>query len=322
MRFIKKLVAILFVGLIVAAPIAVWRNHYAIADWYALRDYAPPAKVVALANDTAMSDHGRKLFYVNSPDIDDKTAFNQDCTIPEATIVLGCFSVERGIFVLQVDDPRLAGVEQVTAAHEMLHAAYERLNSKEKAQVDGWLEAAFTQLNNTRINKTIDGYRSRDPEVVNNELHSILGTESRDVGPELEAYYKRYFDDRSKVVGYSEQYEQVFEDIKAKVDTYDAQLKELKQEIDAQQASLDIEYKRIGETKATMEAYLEADNISAYNARVPGYNSSVRAYNAALSVLQAKIEQYNNIVKERNSLALEQRELVQAIDSKAIPQAP
>ena len=54
--------------------------------------------------------------------------------------MLGCYhSNQDGIFLYNVQDARLAGVQQVTAAHEMLHAAYDRLSTKDKNYVDGLL---------------------------------------------------------------------------------------------------------------------------------------------------------------------------------------
>lgn len=311
--------------LVVATPVIVWQNQYNIMDWWQLRSYTAPPVVTAFANDTAMSDYGRRLLYVNRPRLDEKEAFNNDCSDrvkpePDGTYVLGCYDPRKGIFILRVTDQRLEGVEGVTAAHEMLHAAYARLSRSEKNQVNGWLAAAVTRLHDDRINKTLDGYKALDANI-SNETHSILATEVRDVGPELENYYRRYFTDRSKVVALTEQYDQVFTDIKTKVATYNVKLAELKSAIDTAQNALDSEYLSITAKKNQMDRDLDSQNYPAYNAAVPGYNNAVRRYNGEVSDLQAKIDTYNTLVREFNSVALDQHKLIEAINSKAITPA-
>lgn len=49
--------------------------------------------------------------------------------------------------------------------------------------------AAYEKLDNTRIKNVIGLYRKANANV-SNELHSILGTEVRNLPSDLEAYYK------------------------------------------------------------------------------------------------------------------------------------
>ncbi|HXE10230.1 MAG TPA: hypothetical protein VN554_02280, partial [Verrucomicrobiae bacterium] len=127
--------------LIAAVVVLVWLACLGMAalerqniyDWVKLQGYQAPADIAALAQQDTMTAYGRKIFYVNHPQLDDKSNFAGKCPNNggEQTIVLGCYRPgESGIFLLNVSDPRLNGVEQVTAAHEMLHGAYERLSDK------------------------------------------------------------------------------------------------------------------------------------------------------------------------------------------------
>src|SRR6185295_11567695 len=102
-----------------------------------------------------MTPDTRRLFYVYHPVLEDKQAFNSHCTDSEKTIVLGCYISRTGIYLYDVTDSRLNGVEQVTAAHETLHAAYERLSSSERKRVDGLTAQAFAQVTDQRIKDTI-----------------------------------------------------------------------------------------------------------------------------------------------------------------------
>ncbi len=112
----------------------------------------------------------------------------------------------------------------------MLHAAYDRLSDKEKDRVNNLLSTAYTNITNERIRKNVEQYRQRDPAIVANELHSILGSEVPDLSADLEKYYANYFVDRSKVVALSQQYEAEFIAHEEQVEGYDAQLQALKQQ--------------------------------------------------------------------------------------------
>src|SRR5206468_584885 len=127
---------------------------------------------------------------------------------------------------------RLSGVEEVTSAHEMLHAAYDRLSTKERNRVDELLQNYYDhQLTDQRIRATIDAYKASEPNDLQNEMHSIFGTEIATLPPELENYYSQYFADRSKVTTLAGEYEQEFTSRKTEIQSYDTQLDGLRAQI-------------------------------------------------------------------------------------------
>lgn len=306
-----------FVAALLAGLVAFVEQQQ-IRDWWRLRSYTPPAAVQALARDTTMNDTARTIFYVTHPKIESKTAFNGSCpNSDEKTIVLGCYRrAQQSIFVLGVSDARLQGVEQVTAAHEMLHAAYDRLSASDKKYVNGLLEDYYGHdLHDQRILDTIASYKKSEPNDVVNEMHSIFGTEVANLPAPLEKYYARYFTDRHKIAQYAVRYQQAFTSRKAAVEKYDAQLASLKRQITANEASLDTQFRQLTAAQAQLEAYRNERNYDAYNAGVAGYNAQVNAYNAQAEDTRNLIAQYNQIVKARNAIAAEESELVHAIDS-------
>jgi hypothetical protein len=221
-RFVSALLVLLL-------PVVGFWQRWNIYDKWQLRNYTPSSQVVSLANDASGNDTGRRLFYVNHPQLDTKEEFRKNCTTGEQTIVLGCFVPFQGIFLQNINDERLTGVIQVTAAHEMLHAAYQRLSPSEKKRVGALIDADFANLKDERIKSTIEDYKKAGADITN-ELHSILATEVRTLSPELENYYKNYFLDRSKVVDFSDKYEAAFTGRKAQVAAYDKQLADIKQQ--------------------------------------------------------------------------------------------
>lgn len=287
-----------------------------ILDWARLRNYQPPAEIVALADQTTMTDKSRHLFYVNHPQLEDKTAFNQHCPNLEKTYVLGCYvGVSRGIYLYDVQDERLHGVEEVTAAHEMLHVAYERLSGKDKQRINRLLEEAYAEVTDTRLRANIDSYQQAGADVAN-ELHSILGTEVRSLPPELEDYYAQYFTERIKVVSFLDSYVGEIISRKQQVADYDTQLEQLKQQINISQTTLGSLDSQINTARARLEADRAANNIEAYNAAIPGYQALVRRYNGLVVETRTVISQYNKIVEDRNKIAVEEEDLGKALDSR------
>lgn len=262
-----------------------------------------------------MSNYGRTLFYVNDPKLSDRTEFASQCKVREQTIVLGCYN-GTGIYVFAVQDPRLKGVEEVTAAHEMLHAAYDRLSPAERKKVDAMTLAAYEKINDPELSKRIDGYKKTEPGEIPNELHSILGTEKRSLGSGLEEYYKQYFNDRLRVVTLAENYEKVFIDIQNQVQKYDADLSLRKSEIDSKESALEAQANSLQSQRASLDASLSAKDYRTYNAQVPAYNAAVSNFNSELAAVKSIIAEYNQIVQERNKLAADQENLAQSLDSR------
>lgn len=308
---------------IVLALLAVSVTHVrAISDYVRLYNYHPDVVVEQLADQTTMTPEARRLFYINHPAIDDRNSFNTECNEQgEQTIVLGCYhSVDRGIFVFHVTDARLNGVEQVTAAHEMLHAAYDRLSTSERKKIDSELQNFYdTQVHDQRIRDTMAAYQKSEPNDVQNEMHSIFATEIGTLTPDLEAYYKQYFTNREAVVQYADSYQQEFTSRQDQVKNYDAQLAGLKTQIDQNTASLKSQETDINTMQRQMESDKSHGNTEAYNAQVATYNAKVNQYNNLIHETQGEISQYNQIVATRNSLALEVRELTQSINSSLSP---
>lgn len=308
----------LTIGIIAASAWALLHRQDLI-DWYRLRDYTPPQEISALAENTTMTDYGQKLFYVHDPQLENQETFNQTCTHFEETIVLGCYITHQSIHIYNVTDERLQGIREVTAAHEMLHAAYDRLSSSEKSEIDAMLINFYESIKdeNERLRDTVESYRERDSDVVGNELHSILGTEIRELPEEIEQYYERYFTDRKKVVEYAENYENVFIEQQERIKSLAEQIKQLELALQGRRAELEAEAQAISAESNRLTRLRENDQIEEYNAAVPGYNQRVNSYRSSASAFNADIQKLNALIEEHNALAIEQKQLNSAIDSRA-----
>ncbi len=297
-------------------------QRQALLDWWKLRGYSPPATISQIATTDTMTDYARHLLYVNKPDlIASRALLTQHCPINvEKTIILGCYKpVDEGIFLYDVSDPRLQGVVEVTAAHEMLHAGYERLSGADKANVDVMLQAYYkTGLKDERLIKTFQAYKDSGADVTN-EMHSIFGTEVAILPAPLETYYKRYFTDRQMVIAEENRYESEFTSREAQVTAYDSQLHNLKLSIDANKAALDQQAADLVSLEATLNGYKDSADYAAYNSTVKQYNQKVDVYNRLLNHAKSEVEQYNQIVDRRNSIASEEQQLVQSLSGNTLP---
>lgn len=312
----KKILSLLIAVIIAATPFVVIAQRQEIFDWWRLRDYTPSQRIAELAASTTMTDDAKHLFYVYHAKLLDSESFNEACDFSEQSIVLGCYVSNQGIYIYDVTDERLKGIHEVTAAHEVLHAAYDRLSTKERNRIDVLTEQSFAQIKSQRIRDTVESYRQRDPSIVPNELHSIIATEVRDIPQELEDYYKRYFIDRSVIVAFSENYEQAFSERKAREQQLAAQIEAIKQQISELEQTLAQTRAELEAEFAALESQRSTAEANSFNARVRAYNAKVQQYNANVQRSYALIDRHNALVAEYNQVVIEEKELIDAIDSR------
>ncbi len=286
--------------------------------------HPPSATVSTIAARGGLNDTGKFYLYASQAKIDGRASFQRDCPIAtgEKTVVLGCYS-NRQIFLFDVTDSRLDGVEEVTAAHEMLHAVYERLDSGEKNRVNKLLEAEFAQTADERLKNLIDEYKKFEPDEINNELHSILATEVKLLSPELEKYYSQYFSDRQKTITLWNSYQHVFTDLKNKQDALVAELSTMADQIDARQAEYERTIKQLNSDITTFNAAAQAGSLSSY--QFSSQRSALETRQATLEQVRVSINQsiddYNKKKTDLDALNLEAQNLNKSIDSsvKEVP---
>lgn len=302
----------LFLFVIVLAWVIGGRD---LADHLRVWNYQPSPQVLHLANRTAMTDRGRRLFYVTDPTIEPRERMEASCPQLESKSILGCYQSRNNrekVIIQQVTDRRLNGVMEVTAAHEMLHAAYQRLSAQERQTVDHHLKQVFDRTDNKAIKKLVKQYPK---SAIKTELHSILGTELRQLDPFLEEYYSRYFTDRSAVVALAEQYQSAFAKIEQRETDIDRQLQDLKLKITAAEVTLKDADLQLKTQQQTLSILSENDPV-AYNQEVPNFNAQVNFYNSQVADLRALIDRHNQLVVVYNKTAQEGRSLVEAINTE------
>ncbi|HKX24045.1 MAG TPA: hypothetical protein VJM46_02310 [Candidatus Saccharimonadales bacterium] len=317
-NFGKTVIRFVLVVLVILGAAWVVVNRQAVIDWARLLTYTPSAEVKALADNTQLEQGARNLFYASDPQVQDSATFNASCSSNEQTIVLGCYKAQR-IYLYNIKDERFNGIKEVTAAHEMLHAAYERMDNAEKTRVNNLLKPLVENMKDARLLELVKLYNETEPGELYNEMHSILGTEVAELTPELETYYKQYFKDRSIVARYAGQYQAIFTESKNKIEEYDRQLGNLKPQIDQNNSTLQRMQGELASQNNQLNQYRSRNQIQQYNELVPSYNAEVAEFNALIETTRDLVSTYNKLVEERNNQVAAQTNLYDSINSNYQP---
>jgi len=311
---LKFLIPILFiVGLYL-----IWHNRWWFYDEYRLHDYNPPPAISKIATEDQLTNYAKTLLYVYHPALENSASFNGNCKVTTVAIVLGCTVIGRGIYLYNIQDSTLNGVEQVTAAYEMLHVAYSRLSGSELKNINQLVMSTYNKLAPTdpMLKAQYDSYlKTEGSGALENEMHSTLGTEIANLPPALSNYYKKYFKNRQVIVAYENQYQSVFTTRQNEFNADQVQYTALKSQIDSLNTSLSSEYDNIKNQEATMNSLKAGGDYNQYNADVGPYNDSVNTYNAQIVTDHDLISQFNTLVDQMNSIALSENKLSSEINS-------
>ena len=275
-------------------------NQQWISDRAIARQFVPDQALQHYVTDASLTAEGEVYLYASLPQIVPAGEFDRYCSRDEPGIgVLGCYRLgEKRIYLYDVTDERLEAMEPVIAAHEMLHAAWDRFSQEEKDALGLLLEEALAALPSDHpMYERIANYEAHDVSSRIPELYSLMGTEVESLPAALEAHYSRFIADRQAVVALAKQVYDIFDNFGAEVQHIVDDLSDRSDIIDA--------------LKATYEsdaAILGAD-ISVYNDRVARYNDGEDVAGAN------KFDQErDNLIARQAELAAERDTILELID--------
>ncbi|KQQ08565.1 hypothetical protein [Rathayibacter sp. Leaf296] len=309
------------VGTVVAASVLADSRDLgaAVADRQAAEAFEPDAVIAGFAERTAMSTRGRALYYASHPSVEPTTGFNELCGYGASDeIVLGCYT-GSDIYISDVDNPDLDGVRDVTAAHEMLHAAWDRLDDDERSELGAQLEAAYETLpEGGTVAERLELYRTGGLGERVNELHSILGTEAADLPPTLEAHYAQYFTDRSVVVGLNARYEAVFTDLENRITDLVARIEASYVDLTARVEANNAEYDALNAEIDSFNSRADSGDFasqSAFDAVRADLLARGEAIDARRDAIDADIAAYDALRTELEGLNADAAALNKSVES-------
>ena len=291
-------IRLLLSAVLITASVWLYLHRQFVLDQLTAWRFTPSSEMQAVADGVRFTDRGYFLLDATRPELRDRDSFNVACTSESAehTAVLGCYSAGR-TYIFDIDNEQLDGIKEVTTAHEMLHAAYERLSESERQRVNKLLEAQSLGASEPRIAELMASYAKTEPGERLNELHSILGTELISLSPQLETYYRQYFADRSAVVRMATSYQSVFEDLTSRQEVLVSELNKLADSIDAASTS----YSR-------SQTVLNAD-VQSFNSRARSGSMTREQYDLERSELS---ERQNQLKREYDAI----QSLISEYDAK------
>jgi len=288
------------------------KTNYAlkIRDDKIIASFKPSPELLKFAGLADLSETSRRLLYAHRPLVStDKAYIISKCDQHQNTraLTFGCYRPkEREIFILDLQDERLAGLTATTVAHEILHAAYDRLDRKERAAINEELERIYNGKLKAELEVRLKDYNVTGDDFTS-ELHSIIGTEVESLPPTLAKYYDRYFKNRMTVVTL---HKSSFAGIQGQHDTIrglDLSLTSLKSEIDyLERRILNLE-SQIGSLKQTMPSAPDQRVV------VIQINELAKEHNELVAQIQPKSIEYNSIVKKRNALVQDSNKISELV---------
>lgn len=277
----------------------------------------PKKAILDLANGAFMTDLGKNIFFSKNPQIIlDKKELSQVCVKRDSShtenpIIFGCLSDK--IYLFQISDRRLKGMMNATAAHEMLHEAYQRLSEDERRWVDQQMLNEALKVRSD-IRERLNTLYSIEQK--SSELHSILATEVVQLPESLENYYSQYFSDRKSLVRLARSLDIEVAIRKKEIKKIESVILDLKARIAAQDAEISVLTERINKARERLNSLAESGEIERHNNLVPEVNAFIELYKTALAEHEKYVKKYNDLIGKRNSLALDIRDLFKKIDSR------
>ena len=300
----------------VIAIVVAWRWEW-IYDWYRGIIYQPSAEMATIRTKLKLTGQGEFIFNAAQPELNDAADFNENCRQDETEVaVLGCYTLGN-IYVYDIKDTRLDGIRELTAAHELLHVFWAKMDNGERERLQPILNQVYK--NNLIILKDdIETYAESERL---EEIFVRAGTEIKELPVELEEIYARVFENQDAVVDFYDNYSAVFREMKTRLENLADELESLKSQIDEKIHEYEVGVANLEKDIINFNSCAETVGCFQSNAEFYAQRNALIACESALNVLNDEvnvlIDNYNDKVNEYNSNALESRRLQNIINSKA-----
>jgi hypothetical protein len=318
--FVLSLALIAFAGWL-------YLNRTYVLDQITVWRYEPSAVIKAIGSKVRFTDKGTFTFYATNPVVSSPSDFNTKCPRQEAgSPILGCYTSDDRIYVFDITNQQLDGMKEVTAAHEMLHAAWQRMSSEEQSRIGALLTAEYEKNTDSELKERMAYYQRNEPDALTNELHSILGTEVEDLGSELESYYSQYFKDRQLILTLHQKYNDVYRGLYTRADSLYSSMQALSASIESRSSAYD---SSVAELSADIDSFNaranngDFDSPAQFNAQRATLVSRSSQLEAERAEINTDIALYGSYYDEYQALSLQIEGLNNSIDSfKALGETP
>lgn len=261
-----------------------------VSDWWRTLWYRPTATVSAIEDELELTTKGWRIFASTHPAIETSEDFNYHChSYDDEVSVIGCYVGGR-IYIYEITLDELEAANTVTAAHELLHAVWERLSNFTKKRLVPILEQVY-QEHREWFDDELETYDS-DERI--EEIYTRAGTKLAELPEKLERHYAEYFQNRQQIVAYYEAYEQPFKILQDELDELEAQIL-------ATKAQLATERRHYEQRLMALDTKIEQFNACAERAGCFRTDAEFQSQRKALAETQQELEKVRDDLNERIS---------------------
>lgn len=280
--------------------------------------YIPDEKIMGLMDNLTFSEQGKRIFFLTDPKfVYSKKEITRICSNSHANQganLLGCYDPKtNSIFLLEAKNKSAHVIVATTAAHELLHAVYSKMNIREKIYVNDLLNQTLNGENGRELSERLKVYGDLPLKEKMDEIYAIVGTEFLNIPDELAVHYSQYFD-RESLVGLYNQFKQKTAQHAENVADVDGSLVDVKSDIESKKRNLNSAISEADSIKDTMNEYKSENNSEMHNLLVPDYNAKIGEINELQSELKQLINSYNERVNYRNKEAAKANRLGSAFE--------
>lgn len=328
-KVVNRVLTLVLLVALVAAGIFAFTQRQEIADYFRANNFTPTSEIESLVDQLALTDSGERVFFASHPTLDASQRFNDHCAgvdHSEQGHVLGCYAGEN-IHLFAVTDERLGGVVEATAAHELLHATYSRLNVREKETLAKQLNDAYEELiiDDSSLEERMAVYDHLSPSAFANELHSVLGTEVRELPEALERHFGQWFSDRDMIVDNFEAYHTVFTELQDQAKQLQDEMTALRDDVETRRDAYDAAVEQFNLDVADFQRrnanFEYSDKPAEFQYNFDTLEERRNQLESTLAGLQHDIDYYEELRAELQKLSQTSDELDQLLNSELAPPA-
>ena len=323
----RRAIATILVCALIALMVYAVLNRQLLQDRFAAATFDAPTSITELKQSLQLTEAGARIFLAAEPTLDGSQNFNAQCSrVQEGATghVLGCY-IDDHIHLFNVTDPRVSGIVEVTAAHELLHATWARMRPGDRTLLTEKLRKLFDERSqeDPDLAARMAMYQDLPEPAFAAELHSVLGSELAELPGWLEEHYAQWFTDRASIAQTYKAYRSVFQGLKNEATTLQQSMHTLRVSVEERKAAYD-------EDLAVYESDLsdfERRNKNREFVHDPKLRDSMRAdlrsrhtrLDATLKELQDDIDRYNEMRADLENLSQLSVELEEQLDSALAP---
>lgn len=294
-------------------------NRDKVYDYYRGLVYKPSAMMAQIRTDLNLTAKGEFLFNSAQPVLSEREEFNENCRASGNEIaILGCYT-NLNIYVYNIEDKQLDGIRELTAAHELLHVVYAKMNTDERMAMKQDLEQVYKE-NREFLEDELDIYVGTERY---EELYVRAGTEVKNLPQNLEEHYAKIFRNQDKVVDFYDKYIAVFRRLEAELkalevelDNLDAEINNKTNEYERRVAEYSVRVNEFNNCADTAGCFITEVSFNASRIELLNERAEIESLYDELTDLVAK---YNELVQKYNNYILETEHLNNKINSNIKP---